>query len=207
MQKQDKEKPFMDGLLKNNPVLVLMLGLCPSLAVTTSIENGLGMGISALFVLFFSNLIISLLKGIIPEKIRIPSYIVIIATFVTVASMILQAYFPKVFESLGVYVPLIVVNCIILGRAEAYARKNTVRRSILDGFGMGLGFTIALCIIGGVREILGTGAITFLQNTIFAFPIEPIVTMILPPGALLTIGLIIAGKNMIFTKKESGKVE
>ena len=159
MEKKEKSRISIltNGLIKENPVLVLLLGTCPSLAVTTQAANGLGMGLAATFVLVCSNAAISLLKGIIPEKARIPSYIVLIAGFVTVVQLLVQAYAPALDSALGIYLPLIVVNCIILGRAEMFASKNNVVNSILDGIGMGLGFTLALIIIGSIRELLGAG--------------------------------------------------
>ncbi len=190
-----KTEILRNGIISRNPVFFLILGLCPTLAVTTSLDNGLGMGAAALFVLVLSNAIISSLRNIIPSKIRIPSYIVIIATFVTLISMLLQAYFPDLFDRLGIYVPLIVVNCIILGRAEAFARKNGVIHSVIDGFSMGIGFTLALIIIGSIREIIGTSSLIFLGKTVFALQTSGAMIMILPPGALLTIGIIIASLN------------
>jgi electron transport complex protein RnfE len=183
------------GVFTRNPVLFLILGLCPTLAVTTSLENGLGMGLSALIVLVLSNTLISIFKNFIPEKIRIPSFIVIIATFVTIIAMLLEAYLPDLFEALGIYIPLIVVNCIILARADSFARKNTVTDSIIDGLAMGLGFTLALSLIGTIRELFGNASIVFMGNTLMELGTERMIIMILPPGALLTIGLIIAALN------------
>ncbi len=196
---------FTQGIFSKNPVFFLVLGLCPTLAVTTSLENGIGMGLSALFVLTFSNAFISIIKGYIPEKIRIPIQIVIIATFVTIISMLMEAYFPDIFRRLGIYVPLIVVNCIILARADSFARKNPVNDSILDGIGMGIGFTLALMVIGMIREILGTAQIAILGSTIISLPFEKMMIMILPPGALLTIGLILAGINYFKIRGEPGE--
>jgi electron transport complex, RnfABCDGE type, E subunit len=151
-------KDFTNGIVKVNPIFVLALGLCPALAISTSIDNAIGMGAAVIFVLLFSNLMISLIRNVIPKEVRIPCFIVIIATFVTIVSLALQAYLPALNESLGIYVPLIVVNCIILGRAEAFASKNPVSRSVLDALGIGLGFTLSLIIISIIRELLGTGA-------------------------------------------------
>ena len=190
---------FTKGLYKENPVFRLALGLCPTLAVSTSIENGLGMGVAALFVLLGSNIIVSLIRKGVPPKIRIPVYIVIIATFVTIAEMIMQAFSPELHKSLGIFVPLIVVNCIILGRAEAFAGKNTVGRSILDALGMGLGFTLALVLLGFFRELLGSGKL-------FGIPVlgtsyQPVLLMILPPGAFLTLGLLLGFFNWLENRK------
>ncbi|MBR5493794.1 MAG: electron transport complex subunit E, partial [Alistipes sp.] len=155
----NKMQIILNGILKNNPTFVLVLGMCPTLGTTTSAMNGLGMGAATMAVLIMSNLVISLIKNLIPDKVRIPAFIVVIASFVTIIQMLMQAYLPSLYASLGVFIPLIVVNCIILGRAEAFASKNGALDSILDGVGIGLGFTIALTLIGAVREILGSGAI------------------------------------------------
>lgn len=187
-------KEFSKGILKQNPLLVLVLGTCPALAVTTSLKNGLGMGLAATFVLVFANLIISLLRKVIPDKIRIPAYITVIASMVTVLQFLLEAYAHSLNESLGIFIPLITVNCIILGRAEAFASKNGPLASVLDGLGMGIGFTIALCLIGGIREILGNGTIYGLalpfvgEGKLF----QPMLLFILPPGGFLVFGLVIA---------------
>jgi electron transport complex protein RnfE len=202
------KKELVKGLFKENPVFVLFLGLCPTLGVTTMVSNGIGMGFSVLFVLTLSNIMISLLRNVIPDDVRIPSYIVIISSFVTIIEMILHAYVPSVYTSLGVYLPLIVVNCIILGRAEAFANKNTVADSALDGIGMGLGFTIALLLIASIREILGSGTITLFAvggwDGIIHIPFieaNPIRVMTLAPGALLVMGCIIAFMNFKKNKK------
>ena len=152
-------KTFTNGLLKENPTFVLVLGMCPTLATTTSAINGMSMGLATMFVLVCSNVVISLLKNLIPDKVRIPAFIVVIATFVTLVQLLMQAYVPAIYDVLGLFIPLIVVNCIVLGRAEAFAAKNTVGLSALDGLGMGLGFTFALTVLGAIRELLGTGAI------------------------------------------------
>ena len=189
---------FTKGLVKENPILVLLLGCCPTLATTTSAINGMSMGLATTFVLIMSNLVISLLKGFIPDKVRIPCFIVVIASFVTIVQLVMQAYVPDIYETLGLFIPLIVVNCIVLGRAEAFASKNPVFPSILDGAGMGLGFTFALTILGCIRELLGSGSM-------FGFRILPetanILLFILPPGAFICLGLLIAIVNKF--KKES----
>jgi len=193
------KKTFMNGLLFENPTFVLFLGMCPTLAVTTSAVNGLGMGISTMLVLVFSNIFISLLRKLIPEKVRIAAYVVIIASFVTIVEMILKAYALSISNSLGIYIPLIVVNCIILGRAEAYASKNNIFSSAIDGVGMGLGFTCALTLIGAVRELFGNGSLFGIG--LFGEAFKPVSIMILPPGAFLTLGILLAIINIIRTKK------
>lgn len=182
-----------DGVIKSNPSLVLMLGMCPTLAVTTSASNGFGMGVSTMAVLIVSNLLISLLRKIIPDAVRLPAYIVVVASLVTVVEMITQAYLPALYESLGLYIPLIVVNCIILGRAEAFASQNDPLPSVFDGIGMGLGFTLALVAIGAIREILGVGSIFGIQIMPESF--NPIAIFIKAPGAFLVIAIIIAVMN------------
>jgi electron transport complex protein RnfE len=179
---------FTKGLLKENPVFVLLLGMCPTLGVTTSAVNGLGMGLATTFVLIMANIAISAVKGGIPDKVRIPAFIIIIASFVTVVELAMQAYLPSLFESLGLFIPLIVVNCIVLGRAEAFASKNNVFSSAIDGLGMGLGFSIALTILGSIREFLGSGKIFGL--TIFDSSYGMLV-FILAPGAFLVLGYLI----------------
>ena len=185
---------FTKGIHIENPTFALLLGLCPTLAVSSSVNNGLGMGIAATFVLLGSNIIVSALRKLIPAKIRIPCYIVIIATFVTIVELVLKAYFPVLDKSLGIFVPLIVVNCVILGRAEAFASKNSIIRSIFDALGMGAGFTIALIIISAIREFFGAGTLMGYQ-LIAGF--EPAIIMILAPGALLTLGLLIGLGNWL----------
>jgi Na+-translocating ferredoxin:NAD+ oxidoreductase subunit E len=188
------------GLMRENPLLVLALGLCPALAVTTTLFNGVGMGLAATFVLVCSNIVISLLRSFIPKGVRIPAYIVVIASFVTIVDMSMEAYLFSLHQSLGLFIPLIVVNCMILGRAEAFASRNGLGRSILDGLGMGLGFLVALGMMGAVREMLGNGTLltgTPLEMTVFgeAFKANPVLVMILPPGAFLTLGLLLVGVN------------
>lgn len=182
-----------NGIIKENPCLILMLGMCPTLAVTTSAINGLGMGLSTLVVLIFSNLIISVMRNVIPDQVRLPAYIVIVASLVTVVDLLLQGYVPSLYSALGIYIPLIVVNCIILGRAEAYAAKNPPLLSAFDGLGMGAGFTIALTIIGLAREFLGAGSAFGVQ--ILPDSVEPIGIFIKAPGAFLIIAIIIAVMN------------
>jgi len=182
---------FTKGFIKENPVLVLLLGLCPTLGVTSTAINGLGMGLATTFVLVMSNLVISLVKNVIPDKVRIPSFIVIIASFVTIVQLTMQAYTPALFEALGLFIPLIVVNCIVLGRAEAFASKNTVWSSVVDGLGMGLGFAFALTILGSVRELLGSG-------NIFGFELikgDLMLVFVLAPGAFIALGYLIALMN------------
>ena len=187
-----------NGLLKENPVLVLMLGMCPALAVSTQASNGIGMGLSTLAVLVVSNLIISILRKVIPDQVRLPAYIVIVASLVTVTELLIEAYLPSLYEALGIYIPLIVVNCIILGRAEAYANKHTPLLSVMDGIGMGLGFTVALTLAGTLREILGNGTAFGLRIMPAAY--EPMIIFIQPPGAFLVFALIIAIMNAIGIK-------
>ena len=189
-------KNFSKGLLKENAVFALFLGMCPTLAVTTSAINGMGMGLATMFVLVMSNLVVSLVKNLIPDKVRIPAFIVIIATFVTVVELVMKGFVPVLFDALGLFIPLIVVNCVVLGRAEAFASKNTVWSSIVDGAGMGLGFTMALTILGAVREILGSGAI-FGQKFIAG---DALLLFILPPGAFIALGYLIVLANMVKEK-------
>ncbi|MCI8559298.1 MAG: electron transport complex subunit E [Lachnospiraceae bacterium] len=186
-----------NGIVKENPTFILMLGMCPTLAVTTSAFNGLGMGLSTMAVLVVSNLIISILRNVIPDRVRIPAYIVIVASLVTVVQLLIQAYIPTLYDALGIYIPLIVVNCIILGRAEAYASKNPPVLATFDGIGMGLGFSIALACMGFFRELIGAG--TVFSGTPFAYSLpeiyEPVSIFVLAPGAFLVLALIIAFLN------------
>lgn len=184
---------FTKGFIKENPVFVLLLGLCPTLGVTTSAVNGLGMGLATTFVLVMSNLVVSLVRKAIPDKVRIPAFIVIIASFVTIVELVMQAYTPDLFEALGLFIPLIVVNCIVLGRAEAFASKNAPWSSIVDGMGMGLGFAFALTLLGGARELLGSGAI-FGFNLIEA---DLMLVFVLAPGAFIVLGYLIALINKL----------
>ncbi len=184
---------FTKGFIRENPILVLVLGACPTLATTTSSLNGLGMGIATTFVLIGSNVVISLLSNVIPDKVRIPAFIVIIASFVTIVDLVMQAFVPDLYQTLGIFIPLIVVNCIVLGRAEAFASKNSVLSSFIDGAGMGLGFTLALGLLGAVREILGGGTILgykFING-------DGILVFILAPGAFIALGYMIALVNKI----------
>ena len=189
------------GILTENPILVLALGLCPALGVSTSVANAIAMGIAVTFVLIASNGVVSLIKGLIPTQVRIPSYIVIIATFVTIVKMVLEAYFPQLYLSLGLFIPLIVVNCIILGRAEAFASKNSLIPSLIDGFVMGTGFTIALIIISAIREILGANKLLGLE---FIPGFEPLTIFVLAPGGFFTIAFVIALVNYFTAQKREG---
>lgn len=182
------------GILRENPVFRLMLGICPVLAVTTSIRNGLGMGLASTIVLIMANLVISLLRNVIPEKVRIPSFIIIISGFVTIVHMLMQAYFPDLNQALGIFIPLITVNCIILGRAEIFASKRRPLPSILDGLGMGLGYTVALMLIGLVREVFGNGTLMGLSLPLLSSEgaIGPILIMIMPPGGFFAFGILVA---------------
>jgi len=186
---------FNKGIWRDNAVFRLLLGLCPTLAVTTSAENGLGMGLATSFVLICSNIVVSLMRNVIPAKVRIPAFIVIIASFVTVVQLCMEAYAYDMYKSLGIFIPLIVVNCLILGRAEAFASKNGPLISVVDGLGMGTGFTLALFVLGGVREIFGSG--TLLGFTLLGASYQPFLLMILPPGAFITLGFLLAGMNRI----------
>lgn len=185
-----------NGIIKENPTFVLLLGMCPTLAVTTSAVNGLGMGLTTMVILTMSNLMISLLRKVIPDGVRMPAYIVIVASFVTIVQFLLQGFIPSLYSALGIYIPLIVVNCIIMGRAEAYACKNPVMLSMFDGIGMGLGFTVALTIIGAIRELIGAGqlfGIQVLPESVY----EPITIFILAPGAFLVLAFLVAAQNKI----------
>ncbi len=193
---------FTRGLVKENAVLILMIGLCPALAVSGTVRDGFGMGLAATFVLLFSNIIISIIRSKIPNEVRIPIFILIISTFVTIIDYTMQAYQPDLYRALGVFVPLIVVNCMILGRAEAYASKHSILNSLLDGLGVGLGFTLALTVMGAIREILGNG--TFLGMVVFGegFKKSPVIFMIMSPGAFLVIGVLKALINK-YVKQET----
>ena len=186
---------FTKGFWKENPIFVMLLGMCPTLAVTTSAINGLTMGLAVVFVLTCSSLIISIVRNIIPKQVRIPTFIVIIATFVTMVDLFLKAFLLDLSKALGPFIPLIVVNCIILGRAEAFASKNSVMRSLLDAVGVSLGFTVTLIILGGIREILGMG--TFFGSVVLGDGFEKWIIMLLPPGAFITLGLLLGAKNII----------
>ena len=197
MNKENKKTIFTRGLLKENAVFVMLLGLCPVLGTTTSAINGMGMGLATLFVLVLSNLVVSLIKNFIPDKVRIPAFIVIIASFVTIIQLLMRAYVPALYKSLGIFIPLIVVNCLILGRAEAFASKNSVFDSLLDGLGMGLGFTLGLTILGALREILGS-------LSLFGFKFmegDGMLVFVLAPGGFIGLGYIISVFNKITKKK------
>ncbi|EAR01127.1 RnfABCDGE type electron transport complex subunit E [Maribacter sp. HTCC2170] len=194
----NQKQNFLKGIVKDNPVFVMLLGMCPTLGVTSSAFNGLGMGIATLFVLLMSNIVVSLIKSQIPAKVRIPAFIIVIASFVTIVEMVLEAFIPFLFEQLGIFIPLIVVNCLILGRAEAFASKNNLASSIVDALGMGIGFTIALTLLGAVREIFGSGSLFDIRfvpedaNTLILF--------ILPPGAFIALAYLTLLFNRISTK-------
>ena len=203
----ERKKSFsvlLNGLIKENPTFRLLLGMCPSLAVTTMAKNGLGMGAAATFVLVGSNLVISLIRKIVPDKVRIPAYITVIAGFTTIVQLLLAALLPELNKQLGIFIPLIVVNCIIFARAEMFAQKNGPLLSVLDGIGMGAGFTIAITIIGSVREILGAGTWMGIPVTVNLF--EPAIMFILPPGGFLVMGFLVALFNQL-TKKKDGDSE
>lgn len=197
-------KEFIKGVFKENPTFVLLLGLCPTLGVTSSAINGVAMGLATLIVLIVSNVLVSMIRRFIPDKIRIPAYVMLIATLVTVVDMLMHAYVYEIYKVLGLFIPLIVVNCIILGRAEAFAAKNGVVASFFDGLGIGTGFTISLTVLGMVREILGAGklfGINFMEILVGADKWQPALIMILPPGAFITLGFLMAGINYIKEKK------
>jgi electron transport complex protein RnfE len=193
-EKLTQKENFLKGVIKDNPVFVMLLGMCPTLGVTSSAFNGLGMGIATLFVLLMSNIVVSLIKSQIPSKVRIPAFIIIIASFVTIVEMVLEAYIPFLFEQLGIFIPLIVVNCLILGRAEAFASKNDLWSSIVDALGMGIGFTIALTLLGAVREILGSGSL--FDFRFVAEDTNTLLLFILPPGAFIALAYL----SVVFNK-------
>ena len=194
---------FFNGILNENPTFRLVLGTCPTIAVTTSAINGIAMGLAATFVLIGSNVVISLLKNFIPDKVRIPAYVVVIATFVTVVQMLMNAFVPALYEALGIFIPLIVVNCIILARAEAFANKNSAGASAVDGLGMGLGFTLAITFMGMIREIIGSGSI--FGFSLFGASFEPMMVFALAPGGFITFGLLIGIVNAITDKLAKAK--
>ena len=193
----NKIKIILNGIVKENPVFCLLLGMCPTLGTTTSAINGMGMGLCTMFVLICSNLVISLLKNVVPDKVRIPAFIVVIASFVTLLHLCMQAYLPSLYESLGLFIPLIVVNCLILGRAEAFASRNTPLNSIFDGIGMGLGFTLGLTILGLIREMLGSGSVFGYK---FIGDADGILVFVLAPGAFIVLGYLIAIVNRLKSK-------
>ena len=190
---------FKKSIWAEIAVFRLLLGLCPALAVTTSAENGLGMGLATTFVLVCSNIVVSSLRKIIPPKVRIPSFIVVIASFVTIVQLCMEAYFYDLHKALGIFIPLIVVNCLILGRAEAFASKNRLLPAVVDGVGMGLGFTLALFVLGAVRELFGSG--TLLGYALFGASYQPLILMILPPGAFIAMGLLLAAMNLVDARR------
>lgn len=196
-------KVIKNGIITENPTFRLVLGTCPTLAVTTSAINGLGMGAAATFVLICSNFVISLLRNFIPDKVRIPAFIVVICTFVTMVQLLMQAFIPSLYEALGIFIPLIVVNCIILARAESFASKNTPISSAVDGLGMGLGFTIALVILGSIRELIGNGSL--FGTNILGASYEPMLLIVLAAGGFLSYGLLLGLFNLITKKLESKK--
>lgn len=196
---------FVNGILNENPTFRLVLGTCPTIAVTTAAMNGLGMGLAATFVLIGSNVVISLLRKLIPDKVRIPCFIVVICTFVTMIQMLMQAFLPSLYDSLGIFIPLIVVNCIILARAEAFASKNAVVASAVDGAGMGLGFTAALTLIGAIRELVGNGTLFNLQVMPAAY--QPMLLLVLAPGGFIVYGLVLGIVNAITAKIENKHAE
>ncbi|MGI6172655.1 MAG: electron transport complex subunit RsxE [Christensenellales bacterium] len=201
--KSNLKSVFLNGIITENPIFRLVLGTCPTLATTTSAINGLGMGAAATFVLIGSNAVISLLRNFIPDKVRIPAFIVVICTFVTIIQMCMQAFLPSLYEALGLFIPLIVVNCIILARAEAFASKNGVLASAMDGLGMGVGFTLALVLMGAIRELIGSGSV-FGVNVMGA-SYEPMIIIILASGGFLTFGLLLGAFNAIVAKAEKAQ--
>lgn len=197
-------KVFYNGLVKENPIFVQLIGMCSVLAVTTSVKNGLAMGLAVTGVLVGSNVVVSLIRKVVPDKIRIPAYVVVIATFVTIVEMFMKAYTQDLYNALGIFIPLIVVNCIILARAEAFASKNGILASAVDGLGMGLGYTMALLILSTVRELIGSGSILDIQ--IFGPSYEPAIIFIMPPGAFILLGILIGIFNNIRNKQASKEV-
>jgi electron transport complex protein RnfE len=197
----NQKQNFLKGIVKENPIFVMLLGMCPTLGVTTSAFNGLGMGVATLFVLLMSNIVVALVKNQIPNKVRIPAFIIIIASFVTVVEMVLEAFVPFLYEQLGIFIPLIVVNCLILGRAEAFASKNNVLSSIIDALGMGIGFVIALTVLGATREMLGNGSL--FDFKIFSENTNTFIVFILPPGAFIALAYL----TVLFNKVTSKIVE
>lgn len=204
-KRQSLKSVFLGGVITENPTFRLVLGTCPTMAVTTSATNGVGMGAAATFVLIGSNVVISLLRNFIPDKIRIPAFIVVICTFVTMVQMFMQAFVQELYASLGMFIPLIVVNCIILARAEAFASKNPVLPSAVDGLGMGLGFTIAITVMGAIRELIGSGTVFGMQ--VFGASYEPMLLLVLPTGGFLVFGLMLASINIITGKFEARRAK
>ena len=196
-------KIFRDGIINDNPIFVQLIGMCSTLAVSTNVVNSVAMGAAVIAVLVGSNLVISILRNVIPDKIRIPAFVVVIATFVTIVEMFMKAYAPPIYEALGIFLPLIVVNCIILARAEAFASKNGIVASIVDGIGMGIGYTIALVVLGAIREIFGAG--TFLGMQVLPASYQPAGIFVMPPGAFILLGILIGVFNLARRKKSSSK--
>lgn len=194
-------KVFMNGIIKENPTFRLVLGMCPTLALSTAAVNGIGMGLATTFVLVGSNVFVSLLKNFIPDRVRIPAFVIIIASFVTIVELVMKAYVPSLYEALGIYIPLIVVNCIILARAEAFASKNGVVASAVDGLGMGLGFTLALTLLAAIRELIGNGSIFGMQ--LMGAGYQPALIFILAPGGFFTLGLILALMNSLTDREKA----
>ena len=190
---------FTRGLWREHPIFVLVLGMCPTLAVTTSAINGIGMGLATTFVLVCSNIVVSSVRNVIPSKVRIPSFIVVIASFVTIVDLVMNGYFHDLHKTLGLFIPLIVVNCLILGRSEAFASRKPILDSLIDGLGMGIGFTLGLFILGAIREVLGNGSI--LGIGIFGGGYQPLLVMVLPPGAFITLGFLLGLMNIIEEKR------
>ncbi|MEO5339714.1 MAG: electron transport complex subunit E [Magnetococcus sp. MYC-9] len=202
MSDTDSKQIIADGIWNSNAIFVQMLGMCPTLAVSTSAENGVGMGLATAFVLLGSNVVVSLIRNYIPSDVRIPAYIIVIAAFVTIVDLSMNAYMHDLHKVLGIFIPLIVVNCVILGRAEAFASKNSVSAAALDGFFMGVGFTLALLVLGGLREILGAG--TFFGLPVMGSGFQPSLVFVLPPGAFIALGFILVGVRWINQKRGSG---
>jgi len=208
MKQKNVRTVFMNGILGENPTFRMLLGMCPTLAVSTAVIQGIGMGLAATFVLVFSNLVIALLRNIIPDKVRIPAFVVIIATFVTIIDLMLKAFIPSLSQSLGVFIPLIVVNCIIFARAEAFAFKNTALLSVADGLGMGLGFTCSISLLSACRELLGNG--TFLSLQVMPASFQPMTMLLRPPGGFLMLGILLLIINAIgrsFSKRRAARAE
>lgn len=197
----DKRKVLTNGFIKENPVFVQLLGMCSTLAITTSVMNGIGMGVAVTVVLIGSNLVISLLRKVIPDEVRIPAFIIVIATFVTIIDLFMHAYTYDLYKALGVFIPLIVVNCIILGRAESFASKNGIVDSIIDGLGMGIGYTFAIVVLSAIRELIGNGTLLGIQ--IMGENYEPVMMMVQPPGAFIALGLLIGLVNFLTRKKKA----
>ncbi|MCE5344648.1 MAG: electron transport complex subunit E [Eubacteriales bacterium] len=207
-EKKSLRAVFMNGIFAENPTFRMLLGMCPTLAISTAVTQGIGMGLATTFVLVFSNLVISLLRNVIPEKVRIPSFVVVIATFVTIVDLVMKAFVPSLSQSLGLYIPLIVVNCIIFARAEAFAFKNPPLQSLADGMGMGIGFTLSITLLSAVREVIGSG--TFLGIQVMPAAYHPMTIIIRPPGGFITLGLLLLTVNAVvkvIEKRKAAKVK